>query len=51
MRGAGTPAIAMYDKSGAQVGGGGTGASALGPAELAALALVGGAARARRRRR
>lgn len=54
VRGAGTPAIAMYDKSGKQIGGGGTnggGAGALGPGALAALALLGSAALAGRRRR
>lgn len=49
VRGAGTPAIAMYDQSGRQVsGGGGTGASALGPVELAALAFLAAGALARR---
>ncbi|HEX9671450.1 MAG TPA: rhombotarget lipoprotein [Thermoanaerobaculia bacterium] len=54
VRGAGTPAIAMYDKSGKQIGGGGTnggGAGALGAGALAAVALLAGAALAGRRRR
>lgn len=54
VRGAGTPAIAMYDKSGKQIGGGGTnggGAGALGASALAALALLAGAGLAERRRR
>jgi rhombotail lipoprotein len=53
VRGAGTPAITMYDRTGRQIGsggGGGAGAGALGGLELAALALLGAAALAGRRR-